>query len=101
MISCVDRSVRYNRNNSSSSSRFANSPEYSGKCSYYGEKFHGKKTANGEVFDMYQLTAAHRSLPFDTLVKVKNLKNNKTVVVRINDRGPFKAEVSLFILKKP
>jgi len=60
-----------------------------GVASYYGPKFHGKKTASGEVFDMYKLTAAHRTLPFGTRVRVTNLENSKSVVVRINDRGPF------------
>jgi rare lipoprotein A len=61
----------------------------SGVCSYYGEKFHGRKTANGEIFDMYAYTAAHKTLPFGTILEVENLSNNKKVVVRINDRGPF------------
>lgn len=60
-----------------------------GVASYYGKGFHGRKTANGEVFDMHELTAAHRTLPFNTIVKVTNLTNKKTVKVRINDRGPF------------
>lgn len=60
-----------------------------GKASYYAEKFHGKRTANGEIFDMYKRTGAHRTLPFNTMVRVKNLENNKSVIVRINDRGPF------------
>jgi len=60
-----------------------------GECSYYGAKFHGKKTANGEVFDMHAFTAAHKELPFGTVLKVTNLENNKSVIVRINDRGPF------------
>jgi rare lipoprotein A len=59
------------------------------RCSYYGKKFHGRKTANGETFDMYQLTAAHKTLPFGTVLRVTNLDNQKTVTVRINDRGPF------------
>jgi rare lipoprotein A len=58
-------------------------------ASYYGSKFHGKKTACGEIFDMNEYTAAHPKLPFQTRVKVTNLSNNKSVVVRINDRGPF------------
>jgi rare lipoprotein A len=62
-----------------------------GKASYYGKKFHGRLTSNGETFDMNKLTAAHRSLPFGTKLKVTNLKNSRSVVVRINDRGPFKA----------
>ncbi|MBD3344386.1 MAG: septal ring lytic transglycosylase RlpA family protein [Chitinivibrionales bacterium] len=61
-----------------------------GTASYYGKKFHGKKTANGERFDMHALTAAHKTLPFNTRVKVTNFNNNRSVIVRINDRGPFK-----------
>jgi rare lipoprotein A len=60
-----------------------------GLASYYGREFHGRKTANGERFDMNGLTAAHRTLPFGTVVRVTNLSNNKSVTVRINDRGPF------------
>lgn len=60
-----------------------------GKSSWYGPGFHGKKTANGEKFDMNALTAAHKQLEFGTFVRVKNLENNKEVIVRINDRGPF------------
>ncbi|MGY4533807.1 rare lipoprotein A [Pseudomonas sp. TE3786] len=61
----------------------------SGEASFYGAKHQGKKTASGERFDQAQLTAAHRTLPFGTQVRVTNLDNNKSVVVRINDRGPF------------
>ena len=61
----------------------------SGSASWYGSQFHGRKTANGERFNMHGLTAAHRSLPFGTKVRVTNRKNGKSVVVRINDRGPF------------
>lgn len=60
-----------------------------GKASYYGEKFHGRKTASGEIFNKWAYTCAHKKLPFNTKVKVTNLKNQKTVVVRVNDRGPF------------
>jgi rare lipoprotein A len=60
-----------------------------GSASWYGGQFHGRKTANGERFNMNGLTAAHRSLPFGTKVRVTNQKNGKSVVVRINDRGPF------------
>ena len=60
-----------------------------GKASYYGENFHGQKTASGEIFNMYALTAAHKSLPFGTQIQVTNIENNKSVIVRINDRGPF------------
>lgn len=63
-----------------------------GLASWYGEAFHGKSTANGEKFDMTALTAAHKELPFNTFVRVTNLLNNRTVVVRINDRGPFRKD---------
>lgn len=61
----------------------------SGTASWYGEPYHGRQTSNGEVYDMYQFTAAHKTLPFDTYVKVVNKNNGRTVIVRINDRGPF------------
>lgn len=60
-----------------------------GVASFYGGKHHGRLTANGETFDMYALTAAHRKLPFGTKLKVTSLANNRSVIVRINDRGPF------------
>ncbi|MCF4994163.1 septal ring lytic transglycosylase RlpA family protein [Pseudomonas syringae] len=62
--------------------------DQSGVASYYGAKHHGKRTASGEAFNQNALTAAHRQLPFGTRVKVTNLKNDESVVVRINDRGP-------------
>lgn len=61
----------------------------SGVASWYGEKFHGHKTSNGEVFDMYQVSAAHKSLPIPSFLRVTNLDNNRSIVVRVNDRGPF------------
>jgi rare lipoprotein A len=60
-----------------------------GKASYYGHGFNGNKTASGEQFDKKEFTAAHRSLPFGTIVRVTNLNNGKMVFVKINDRGPF------------
>ena len=60
-----------------------------GMAAWYGSKFNGRKTASGERFNMHICTAAHRTLPFNSLVKVTNLKSNASVVVRINDRGPF------------
>ncbi|MDV2857821.1 septal ring lytic transglycosylase RlpA family protein [Oceanimonas smirnovii] len=60
-----------------------------GKASYYGGRHHGRKTASGERFNKNDLTAAHKTLPFGTRVKVTNLRNNQVVVVRINDRGPY------------
>lgn len=65
--------------------------ETEGYASWYGPDFQGKLTANGEIFDTNKLTAAHKSLPFGSIVKVTNLENNKSVVVRINDRGPYVA----------
>ena len=61
----------------------------SGVASYYADRFHGRRTANGERFDMHAMTAAHRTLPFGSKVRVINPANGKSVVVRINDRGPF------------
>ncbi len=60
-----------------------------GMASYYGSKFHGRKTASGEIFNKWDYTCAHKKLPFGTKLKVTNLKNKKSVIVRINDRGPF------------
>jgi rare lipoprotein A len=60
-----------------------------GQASYYAHKFHGRTTANGEIYDENKMTAAHKTLPFGTTVRVTNLANGKKVVVRINDRGPF------------
>ena len=65
---------------------------YKGIASYYAHDFHGKKTANGELYDMHALTAAHRSFPFGTKVRVTNSDNGKSCIVRVNDRGPFKLE---------
>jgi len=63
--------------------------EFKGIASWYGPNFHAKKTSNGEVYNMYGDTAAHKTLPMNTMVKVYNLENGKSVTVRINDRGPF------------
>jgi rare lipoprotein A len=60
-----------------------------GVASYYGEGFHGNLTANGETFDMYALTCAHLTLPFNTILRVHNLDNDREVTVRVNDRGPY------------
>ncbi len=66
-------------------------PDYNkiGIASWYGSKFHGRKTANGETYNMYQLTAAHKTLPLPSIAKVTNLKTKKSIIVRVNDRGPF------------
>lgn len=60
-----------------------------GNASWYGNPFHGRHASNGEIYDMYKLTAAHRTLPFETMVRVTNLNNGKSTTVRITDRGPF------------
>lgn len=60
-----------------------------GVSSFYAEDFHGKLTANGEVYDMYGVTAAHKTLPLNTVCRVTNLSNNKSLILRINDRGPY------------
>jgi rare lipoprotein A len=60
-----------------------------GNASWYGNPFHGRRASNGEIYDMYKLTAAHRTLPFETMVRVTNLNNRKSTTVRITDRGPF------------
>lgn len=64
-------------------------PVQTGKASWYGRDFHGRPTASGETYDMYKLTAAHRTLPLGTRAQVTNLDNDRKVVVKVNDRGPF------------
>ncbi len=73
--------------------------QLNGIASWYGPYFHGRQTANGETFDQNTLTAAHKSLPFNTVLQVRNLENNRTVVVRINDRGPYIGKRSLDLSK--
>jgi len=68
----------------------SSSSQLEGVASYYADDFNGRKTASGEIYDMNGLTAAHRTLPFGTRVKVTNIDTGKSVVVRVNDRGPFK-----------
>ncbi len=74
---------------SAESSKSSGSTIQSGKASWYGPGFHGRRTASGERFDTNELTAAHRTLPFGTRVRVVNKKTGQSVVVRINDRGPY------------
>ena len=80
--------VLFARETSSHQSRAAHIKPVTGIASYYGGKFHGKRTASGEIFNKNAMTAAHRSLAFGTKVKVTNLRNGRTVLVRVNDRGP-------------
>jgi rare lipoprotein A len=68
----------------------ANGYRERGVASWYGKKFHGRNTANGETYDMYAMTAAHKTLPLPSYVRVRNLNNGRSVVVRVNDRGPFR-----------
>ena len=102
MYSCT-ASPRYNTNNQSTHqketkkqnkkdprSKFnSKKTKYSGVSSWYGPQFHGNLTANGEVFDMYGITAAHKEFPLNTIARVTNLDNNKSIILRINDRGPY------------
>lgn len=60
-----------------------------GVSSYYADKFHGRRTASGEIYDMYGISGAHQTLPLNSIVKVTNLENNRAIVLRVNDRGPF------------
>ncbi|MGI9308013.1 MAG: septal ring lytic transglycosylase RlpA family protein [Gammaproteobacteria bacterium] len=103
----VDSTAEVKRNDSWAKSRQGNPPFYEvygqrylvmntsegykerGVASWYGKKFHGRKTSNGEVYNMYAMTAAHKTLPLPTKVRVKNLRNGRSIVLRVNDRGPF------------
>ena len=97
VFSGCSSSVRYSSVNigvSPGKSVVANSSNLKGQklrgiASYYADKFHGRTTANGEIFDMNGLTAAHKTIPFGTKLRVRNLSNNRTVIVKVNDRGPF------------
>jgi len=70
-------------------SRESKNFQQQGMASWYGEKFHGHKTSNGEVYNMYTMSAAHKTLPIPTYLEVTNLRNSKKIIVRVNDRGPF------------
>ena len=78
----------YRRYSSNSNSKIRNDV-ITGVASWYGPNFHGKLTANGEVFDQYGVTAAHKTLPLGTVARVTNLDNGKSIILRINDRGPY------------
>lgn len=81
-------------------SRGDNEPVQRGLASWYGAQFHGEPTAQGELFNMNALTAAHRSLPLGTRVRVTHLRNGRSVVVRINDRGPYKRGVIIDLSRR-
>jgi rare lipoprotein A len=82
--------TKTSRSNSEGSTFEATDVLFRGVASYYGNEFHGRKTANGERYDRGELSAAHRTLPFGTMVRVRNTANDRSVVLRINDRGPWK-----------
>lgn len=83
------RNVLYDYAGASSPDRALKQEEIQGVASWYGDRFHGKRTANGESFDMHKLTAAHKTFPFNTIVRVVREDTRQNVIVRINDRGPF------------
>jgi rare lipoprotein A len=85
LCACAKREVRYEPFEKGKMARYREE----GLASWYGGEFHGRRTANGEVYDMHAMTAAHRTLPFDSRVRVTNLENGRTAEFRINDRGPF------------
>lgn len=74
--------------------------QYQGLASYYGKGFHGKRTANGEVMNKYALTCAHKTLPFGTMLEVSNPRTNKTVILRVNDRGPYSGKRIIDVSEK-
>ena len=82
-------SARYTSSSSSSTENYSSIERFKGISSYYGTDFHGRLTANGEVYDMYGLTAAHKTFPLNTICRVTNLSNGKSLILRINDRGPY------------
>ncbi len=88
------------KNDNSTNSAQVGEHSETGIASYYGDKYEGKPTASGEKFRQNLLTAAHRTLPFGTMVTVTNLKNDKKIRVRINDRGPFKAGRVIDVTRK-
>jgi rare lipoprotein A len=103
LIGCAS-TARYGGHGERQGEKPAVSFRQTGMASYYAHEFHGRKTASGERYNMNDLTAAHRTLPFNTRVRVTNLSNDKSVIVRINDRGPFKKrriiDLSLAAAKK-
>lgn len=89
---CGGSSARYTTRGSSATRVLKDVGPLEGMASYYAEDFDGKPTASGEKYDMHAMTAAHKTLPFNTMVRVTNVENNRSVIVRINDRGPFKGD---------
>ena len=83
------KSTKKHTKKNSHSKKSNHKKKLTGISSYYGAQFHGKLTANGEVFDMYGVTAAHKTLPLGTVARITNLENDKSIILRINDRGPY------------
>jgi rare lipoprotein A len=87
---CGTSAPRFATSSPTSSTESPSHHRLEGYASYYADEFNGRPTANGETFDMNDFTAAHRTLPFNTRLRVLNLENGRSVTVRVNDRGPFK-----------
>ena len=87
--STKSKETKKKRESNSRSNFKSNKKKYTGVSSWYGPQFHGNLTANGEVYDMYGITAAHKEFPLNTVARVTNLDNNKSIILRINDRGPY------------
>jgi rare lipoprotein A len=87
--SAIPMASKSAQNQTQKSSKAELKPYQVGSASWYGKQFHGRATASGEDFDMFEFTAAHRKLPLGTFVNVTNLKNGKWIIVRVNDRGPY------------
>ena len=87
--SCAGSLPRFTSQNPAAPSE---APELEGVASYYGDEFVGRQTSNGEIYTHEALTAAHRSLPFGTKIRVNSLENGRSVVVKVNDRGPWKSD---------
>lgn len=83
------QSAEASRRHASHKTKHHSKTHHRSTASWYGADFHGKRTANGERFNMYAMTAAHRTLPLSSYAEVTNLKNHRSVIVRINDRGPY------------
>ena len=88
-LSTKSKASKTSNNKTTKSKNIKHRKVMNGVSSFYAEDFHGKLTANGEVYDMYGLTAAHKTLPLNTVCRVTNLANNKSLILRINDRGPY------------
>ena len=94
-ITSAEASRRHTSHVSKAHNKHHSNNPHQGTASWYGPGFHGKRTANGERFDMYAMTAAHKTLPLSSYAEITNLKNHRSVIVRINDRGPYHGKRAL------